>query len=157
MPSNHALYHLPCREEDSVSLCPTSLTVLQHQVTVRSFQQNLFNNSSLGLENWDPHVTHNEGAYDTNLQLSAQIIIGCWRVMNLNDLTWVGREKLRLGLESLLRRFTLVPLCKFDALLICFYTVRKEGSHTNMGTAFMFYACESATTAMFLTIIQKAV
>lgn len=103
------------------------------------------------------HVTHNEGAYDTNLQPSAQIIIGCWRVMNLNDLTWVGREKLRLGLESLLRRFTLVPLCKFDALLICFYTVRKEGSHTNMGTAFMFYACESATTAMFLTIIQKAV
>lgn len=46
---------------------------------------------------------------------------------------------------------------KFDALLICFYTVRKEDSHTNMGTAFMFYACESATTAMFLTITQKAV
>lgn len=117
MPSNHALYHLPCREEDSVSLCPTSLTVLQHQVTVRSFQQNLFNNSSLGLENWDPHVTHNEGAYDTNLQQSAQIIIGCWRVMNLNDLTWVGREKLRLGLESLLRRFTLVPL----SLMLCLF------------------------------------
>lgn len=99
MASNHPLYRVACREKHSL----TSHTVPLLQVTVGSVQQNLFNNSSAGLEGWDPHVGHNEEGHDTKLRpgTHSPLVISRRRVMNLNDLTWAERDKFsETGLES---------------------------------------------------------
>lgn len=68
MPSYDVLYRAACREKDSVNLCPP----LTLSYCTGSVQQNLLNNSSAGLESWDPPVTHNEEAHDTKLQPGTQ-------------------------------------------------------------------------------------
>lgn len=99
MASNHLPYPVACREKHSL----TSHTVPLLRVTVGSVQQNLFNDSSAGLDGWDPHVRHNEEVHDTKLRPGtySPLIISRRRVMNLNDLTWAERDKLsEAGLES---------------------------------------------------------